>query len=158
MKYYLYTFLCLCIFSCQKEKPITNIELLKKYVILPTKPETVQYEVIEKKLREGSQDCSKLISVIGILKFSNKDFKRILEDIQMKKENEYEMNLATDNGLYKNWYPPNVKKLFSEERKKSPKTIIYTGNFFNKENIIGGKTVCFITDNNEIVINVGYCN
>jgi len=155
--YFIYISLFLCAVSCKKEKPDTDIELLKKYMILPVKPEMVKYEITEKKLRDGSQDCAKLVSVIGILKFSDGDFKRILEDIKRKKENEYEMNLTIDNGLYKNWYPSNVKELFSKEENDSQITTIYSGGIFNKENITGGGTVCFITDNKEMVINVEYC-
>jgi hypothetical protein len=145
--------------SCNnQEKYKTDIELLKSYINLPREPEEVRYEIIEEKLRAGSQDCSKLTSVVGVLRFSDKDFKFIVENL--KKAAAYDTELAKDDEFYREWYSSSIKEIFSKDEitNNNRITTIYSGGIFKKENFKGeGGGRCFITNNNEIIVKFGYC-
>lgn len=155
--YFIYISLFLCAVSCKKEKPDTDIELLKKYMILPVKPEMVKYEITEKKLRTGSQDCNKLLGIVGILKFSRNDFNIVAENLKRKKK--YDIELSLNDDFYKDWYPSEIKNMFTREKyglTNHKITSIYSGDFFKDKNK-DGNILCFITDNNEVIIKIGYC-
>jgi hypothetical protein len=114
--------------SCNnQEKYKTDIELLKSYINLPREPKEVRYEIIEEKLRAGSQDCSKLTFIVGVLKFSDKDFKFIVENL--KKAAAYD-SLALIND-YKSWFPASVKKkIIKKDGFYIMTPTVYYGNFF----------------------------
>jgi hypothetical protein len=141
--------------SCKQPKAEaykTDVEFLKNYINLPCEPTQVQYEFVEKNLSRGSQDYSKLIYIVGIMKFSDEDFENIMENL--KKEKKYDTYLDKGDAYYKNWYTPNIEKMFLEGKSVT----IYNGDFLKKDNDSQDGAIDYIiVSNNEILISIGYC-
>jgi hypothetical protein len=129
--------------ACNKYKYRTDVEFLRNYINLSYEPIQVQYDVRE----DWGMDCPNLTEINGILTFSEEDFKHIVDSL--KKGKSYDLPLSKDHH-YKRWYPSHVKKLFSGDKLVT----FYDGNFFEKNDV---QIDCFVTDHNEVVIDILHC-
>ena len=52
----------------------TDTKELEKYINLPVPIQKAEYEISKTKLGELSQDCSQIIEIYAVIKFSNQDY------------------------------------------------------------------------------------
>ena len=89
----------------------TDTKELEKYINLPVAIQKAEYEISKTKLGELSQDCSQIIEIYAVIKFSNQDYKTIFKSADKK----YNFPLIVKKEDCRDWYPPYVKKYFVKD-------------------------------------------
>ena len=110
----------------------TDTKELEKYINLPVVIQKVEYEISKTKLGELSQDCSQIIEIYAVIKFSNQDYKTIFKCAD--KKHNYPLIVKKED--CRDWYPPYVKKYFvkdSNELFKINSAIYEENNFFKRK-------------------------
>ena len=144
-----------CIKSNKTENNIhTDTKELEKYINLPVAIQKVEYEISKTKLGELSQDCSQIIEIYAVIKFSNQDYKTIFKSADKK----YNFPLIVKKEDCRDWYPPYVKKYFVKDSNELFKinSAVYEENNFLKENT-KGNLIFFPVENNTICCIVSIC-
>lgn len=155
MKLFKLIFFIVLTIGCNKKRLTSDndVNLLKSYINLPIEAVEVEYQIFEENLRVGSQDCNKLIRVVGILRFSNDNFQKLRKIIE--EESSYDIMLSSGDEFYQPWYDDKIKKLFNMNNSNNIVTTVYSGNFLKKNK--SDNASVFITDDNRMIIKIGRC-
>ncbi len=156
MRKILLFFICMsCIKPNKTENNIyTDTKELEKYINLPVAIQKAEYEISKTKLGELSQDCSQIIEIYAVIKFSNQDYKTIFKSADKK----HNFPLIVKKEYCRDWYPPYVKKFFVKDSNELFKinSAIYEENNFLKENT-KGNLIFFPVENNTICCIASIC-
>lgn len=147
----------LSLVSCSiKNNYKTNEEDIKSIVKFPVKPMSIKYELLNKKLGRGSQDCSEIIYLIIESKYSNSNFDSLSNIIESEKS--YNHPVPMKNWFYKSWFSQSVKDRIVKQGDfylMRPK--VYSGSsLFLMENIIGRYYAIF-SEENTLLLKIEVC-
>jgi|GEM_PF-3921211 len=154
---FIYFLMSLTLVSCSNENNYkTNEGALKNIIKFPIKPTSIKYELLNKKLGKGSQDCSEIIYLIIESKYSSSNFDSLKNIIESEKSYNYPVPMK--RWFYKKWFSQSIKDNIEKQGDfylMKPK--VYSGNslFFN-ENIFG-RYFAILGNENRLLLKIEIC-
>lgn len=147
----------LTLVSCSNENNYkTNQEGIENIIKFPVKPMSIKYELLDKKLGQGSQDCSEIIYLIIESKYSSSNFDSLRNIIESEKS--YNHPVPIKSWFYKKWFSQSIKdKIGKQGDFYLMKPKVYSGNsLFLKENVFG-RYFAILSDKNELLLKIEVC-
>lgn len=139
-----------------KDNYKTDEEGIKNLVKFPVKPLSIKYELLDKKLRQGSQDCSEIIYLIIESKYSSSNFDSLKKIIENEKL--YNHPVPMKSWFYKNWFSQSIKdkiKKSGDFYLMNPE--VYSGNSLFLEENVFGRYYAILSNENKLLLKIEVC-